>query len=60
MKITSEKADNIIEDPKTRKNWIFFAENLHGSVYWNKVTGEILWRADEDDESTFDKPKKAK
>jgi hypothetical protein len=57
MRISSEKALDLIQKPKTKKNWVFFAENLYGSVYWNEVTGEILWISD-DDESSLDKPKK--
>ncbi len=33
---------------RKRDGWIQFAENNRGAVYWNELTGEILWLGDEE------------
>lgn len=44
-----------LEADKILKNWgenkVNFCENHHGNCYWNKATGEILWYANEENES---------
>lgn len=47
--ITNEQVDSILKT--WGDNAVHYAENHHGTVYWNKSTGEILWYANSEDES---------
>ncbi len=42
--------DQIVEIKK-QKGWDHICENHHGSCYYNSVTGELIWEADEDEDS---------
>lgn len=53
MKISFAKAHEIIEQP----GWEIFAENSRGEVYWNDLTGEIIWIDNEDGNSNLSVPK---
>jgi hypothetical protein len=43
MRISLAKSEALVKDP----NWIMFADNHAGSVWWNIVTGAILWMTDD-------------
>ena len=53
MKISNKKIDELIKS----KNWVWFAENRDGNVYWNEITGEIIFRNDEEKYSNISKPR---
>lgn len=53
MKISYKKALALSQKP----NWVSFQDDNHGVVYWNKVTGEILWLGWKGS-SQYEKPKK--
>lgn len=50
VEISNEKGSEIIGQSK---DWVQFAENHHGEVYWNKTTGEIIWLANEEGDSNY-------
>lgn len=36
-------------------NWVWFCENQHGTCFWNRATGEILWLAEKEGDSNYQK-----
>ncbi len=55
MKISTEKLEAIMA--KNPKDWVDVADNIHGMVYWNKVTGAIIWMSWRDEDNTYTEPK---
>ena len=52
MKISDKKIEKLIES----KVWIVCAENSYGMLYWNKITGESIWRDWEGKDSDYFEP----
>jgi hypothetical protein len=48
-KLTDKEADEMIK--KWGENAVSYISHDYGDVYWNKSTGEILWRSFNDHDS---------
>jgi hypothetical protein len=49
--ISYDKGSTIIEN----KGWDWICENNHGTCYWNKITGELMWLSDEENIARYSK-----